>query len=275
LKSAPSARFFVAVSNLARAGIVAVSMLQETKLTYPPLNTLKPVADDVWIVDGPVIRFNVGAGFHMPFSTRAAIIRMGHNLFVHSPTPLEAGLRAEIDRIGKPSWIVGPNRLHYWWIPDWHMAYRDAEVYVAPRTAERARDRLSMTCRGLDRQSGYPWDHAIKTLPIAGSYMTEVVFFHVPSRTLVLTDLIENFESDKVTSRFLRFLMWLGGVLDPDGSTPNDLRLTLKRNRPQVKAAIETILDWNPERIILAHGRWYDRDGRAELQRAFRWILDS
>lgn len=25
--------------------------------TYPPLNTLKRVAEDIWIVDGPVIRF--------------------------------------------------------------------------------------------------------------------------------------------------------------------------------------------------------------------------
>ena len=25
-----------------------------------------------------------------------------------------------------------------------------------------------------------------------------------------------------------------------------------------------------PERIILAHGRWYDRDGVSELRRAFR-----
>jgi hypothetical protein len=37
--------------------------------TYPPINTLKPVVDDLWIVDGPVIRF----GFpwpKMPFPTR-------------------------------------------------------------------------------------------------------------------------------------------------------------------------------------------------------------
>lgn len=33
-------------------------------------------------------------------------------------------------------------------------------------------------------------------------------------------------------------------------------------------------LGWNPERIILAHGRWYRRDGTAELRRAFRWLLD-
>jgi len=62
-------------------------MLHETSPTYPPLNTLKPVADEVWIVDGPMIRFGI-PGFKMPFPTRATIIRLaGKDLFVHSPTP--------------------------------------------------------------------------------------------------------------------------------------------------------------------------------------------
>ncbi|MCP5170337.1 MAG: hypothetical protein H6999_11365 [Hahellaceae bacterium] len=32
------------------------------------------------------------------------------------------------------------------------------------------------------------------------------------------------------------------------------------------------MLQWQPERIILAHGRWYAHDGTAELRRAFRWV---
>jgi hypothetical protein len=34
------------------------------------------------------------------------------------------------------------------------------------------------------------------------------------------------------------------------------------------------MIAWDPERIILAHGRWYERNGTAELKRAFRWLLD-
>lgn len=249
-------------------------MLQETHLTYPPLNTLKPVADEVWIVDGPIIRFGI-PGLKMPFPTRATLIRLsGRDLFVHSPTPFGAGLKAEVERIGTPRWIVGPNRLHYWWIPDWHAAHPGSEVYVAPRTAEQARGRLAFDCRTLDRSSGYPWDHLIRTLPVAGDYMTEVVFFHIPSRTLVLTDLIENFEPAKTGSWLVQFLTWAGGVRDPDGCTPRDMRLSFMRNRAEVRAAVETMVGWDPERIVLAHGRCYVRDGGAELRRAFRWILD-
>lgn len=242
--------------------------------TYPPLNTLKPVAEEIWIVDGPLIRFGA-AGLKMPFPTRATIIRLdGGDLFIHSPTPLDAGLRREVDKIGTPRWLIGPNRLHYWWIPDWHAAYPAAEVYLAPKTAERAGARLDLDYRSLDRQSGHPWDRQIRTLPINGAYMTEVAFLHTPSRTLVLTDLIENFEPEKAGPLLMRFLIWIGGVRDPDGCTPRDMRLTFLRNKLQVKAAIETLVDWDPERIILAHGRWYDRNGGAELRRAFRWILN-
>ena len=59
--------------------------------------------------------------------------------------------------------------------------------------------------------------------------MTEAVFLHRDSRTLILTDLIENFERGRVHGWLLRLLTSLGGVLDPDGSTPRDLRVTFQR----------------------------------------------
>jgi|GEM_PF-2840811 hypothetical protein len=39
--------------------------------------------------------------------------------------------------------------------------------------------------------------------------MQEVDFFHKESRTLILTDMIENFEVDKMDSCFLKILMKL------------------------------------------------------------------
>ncbi|MCO5131970.1 MAG: DUF4336 domain-containing protein [Xanthobacteraceae bacterium] len=239
--------------------------------TYPPLDTLKPVANDVWIVDGPLIRFGPPL-LRMPFSTRMTVVGLPGGLFVHSPTPLTDMLRRQIAAIGAPRWIVGPNRIHYWWISQWHDAFPDAAVYLAPRVREQAGARIDFDCLALDRSEGYPWDGGIATLPVAGRYMTEVVFFHRSSRTLIVTDLIENFEPDKLPSRWMRMLTWLGGVRDPDGSMPRDMRTTFT-DRAALKAAIEMMLDWNPERVILAHGRWYPRDGAAELRRAFRWLL--
>jgi hypothetical protein len=72
----------------------------------------------------------------------------------------------------------------------------------------------------------------------------------------------------------MRIMARLGGVVDPDGQMPRDMRLTYRRQRPQMKAAVETMIGLDPQRVILAHGRWYRENGGAELRRAFRWLLD-
>lgn len=51
-------------------------MERDSFATYPPLDTLKSVADDVWIVDGPTIRFGAPL-LKMPFLTRMTIMAAG------------------------------------------------------------------------------------------------------------------------------------------------------------------------------------------------------
>lgn len=200
------------------------------------------------------------------------IIRLaGGQLFVHSPTPVTPSLQAEIAEIGRPRWIIGPNRIHYWWIPDWRAAYPDADVHLAPRIREQSGGRIDFSAETLDRDHGYPWDTAIATLPIDGSYMTEVEFFHHASRTLILTDLIENFETSKMPTTWMRWLVRLAGVADPHGGMPLDMRLTFWRERRALKDAIRRMIAWQPERVVIAHGRWFERDGTAALRRAFKW----
>jgi hypothetical protein len=250
-------------------------MHDDSRATYPPLNTLKRVVDNVWIVDGPVIRFGMPWP-KFPFPTRMTVVRLSSgDLFVHSPTPLTPSLRAEVERQGRVRFIIGPNRIHYWWIPEWKAAFADADIHLAPRIGEQARGRIAFKTNSLAAARGYPWDAEIATLPIPGSHMTEVEFFHRASRTLILTDLIENFEPEKVGALFLRLLTWIGGVSPPQGGLPRDLRLNFTwRHKEELRAAAKTMLGWNPERIIIAHGRWYDGNGAAELRRVFQWALE-
>ena len=101
--------------------------------------------------------------------------------------------------------------------------------------------------------------------------MEEVVFFHRKTRTLVLADLIENFEPGKIGGAY-RWLVRFAGAADPDGKAPIDLRLTFSGRKDAARASFERMLAWEPDKVILAHGRWYNRNGSAELRRAFRWL---
>ncbi|WP_026379658.1 DUF4336 domain-containing protein [Afifella pfennigii] len=239
---------------------------------YEPLNTLKPIAEDVWIVDGPKIsmRYVVGS---LPFTTRMTVLRLSDGgLVLHSPTPLTEELAAAVSELGEIRTLLAPNKLHYWWIGDWKARFPDATAYAAPGVAEAARQRFS----GFEAEittAPLEWGKEIACLPLVGGFMTELELFHRPSATLVLTDMVENFQAERITCPHLRLLMRLGGVMDPAGSTPRDLRLTFFGRRGAAGHAAKEMLAWRPERVLLAHGRCYLDDGEAELARALRWLL--
>ncbi|HEY7298083.1 MAG TPA: DUF4336 domain-containing protein [Xanthobacteraceae bacterium] len=239
---------------------------------YAPLNIPKAVAPDVWIVDGGEIRFSY-FGFNLPFPTRMTIVRLpSGGLWLHSPTVPDEALFGKINEIGPIRFLIAPNTLHYWWIADWKEKFPAALVYTVPGLQRSARRRIPIE-RTLEAAPPPEWADAIDQVMIRGDMLTEVEFFHRSSRTLILTDLIENFELSRIRKRFYRWLMRIGGVADPDGKAPYDMQLSFFRHRNGVRTAVRRMIAWKPERIIIAHGRWYDVDAGFELNRAFRWIL--
>lgn len=238
---------------------------------YEPLNTLKQVVFGVWIVDGPAIRF-----YGVPFSTRATVIRLkSGDVWVHSPTKLTESLRAEVAELGPVRHLIAPNWIHYAYLPDWQAAFPGVTTWAAPGVASRARQRgmeLHIDHR-LGQDAPEDWAGEIDQMIVEGSSThREAVFFHRATRTLILTDLIENFEP-KNMPLWMRPVLRLAGIADPHGSMPRDMRATFRGGQYQLAAAIRQMIDWGPERVILAHGRWFERDGVAELKRAFGWVL--
>lgn len=243
---------------------------------YAPILTLKPVAEGIWVIDGPIVRMAMyGAG--IPFPTRATVVRLASGgLWVHSPTAeLPASLKAELDALGPVEHLVSANLIHYAGIPVWSEVWPEATCWASPGVRERAASQGIAVRFDDDLQDEPPaaWRDDLDQLVFKGSrYLEEVVFFHRESRTLVLADLIENFERDKVHGTMFRALLALSGAVDPDGKAPVDLRATFWGRKDQARESFARMRAWEPERVILSHGRWYERDGAAELDRAFRWL---
>lgn len=241
---------------------------------YEPINTLKPVAQDVWIVDGPICQMSVGPT-SFPFPTRMTIVRLGTGeLFVHSPIEFDPELSRVIEELGPVTHLVSPNRLHYAFIADWKAHYPQATAWASPGVRSRAASQKIDVA--FDRELGdapeEAWSDDLDQLRFRGSRVVdEIVFFHRASRTLILTDLIENFELHRVPTKY-RLLMRLAGIADPDGKTPIDFRLTFFGNKDEARESARQLIAFDPERVIIAHGRWYEQDGTAELRRAFRWL---
>src|SRR3546814_16571211 len=80
-----------------------------------------------------------------------------------------------------------------------------------------------------------------------GGIVSEVDFFHYPSRTLVLTDLIENIEPRRVKNILYRWLIRLGGAADPDSKAPRDMQWSFRKHRAEVPPAAARLIGWSPE----------------------------
>lgn len=242
---------------------------------YEPLNTLKPVGDRIWIVDGDIIKMNVLA-LGIPFSTRMTIIQLNDGtLWCHSPIKPTDKLLQDINKLGKVTHLISPNKIHYAYIEEWKTYYPDAVTWSSPGVEKRAQSQKIQATfeRSLDDAPPSDWSDEIDQLIFKGSHaLEEVVFFHKSSQTLILTDLIENFEPKRTSSFFWRTVYKLAGIADPDGRTPIDMRLTFSGQKDQARTCYKQLLKWQPDKIILAHGRWYDKNGTTELKRAFRWL---
>lgn len=237
---------------------------------YEPLNTPKPVAPDIWVIDGPAIRF-----YGLPFSTRATVIRLENgDLWVHSPTCLTDGLKADLETLGPVRHLIAPNWIHYAHLADWQAACPKAVAWAAPGVVERAA-KHGLTLHPDHRLAArpeVPWQTQIDQIIVEGSKThREAVFFHRASGTLILTDLIENFETAKLPA-WTRPLVWLAGLDAPRGRMPPDMYWSF-RDKQRLADSVEIIIGWQPERVILAHGRWFTQNGTAELERAFRRLL--
>ena len=238
---------------------------------YEPLETLKPVAESLWIVDGPP---PPGGGCRLP--TRSVVLRLADGgLWVHAPTRPGAGLRRELDALGPVAHLVVPNPRHLTWAADWAAAYPQAELWAAPGVAARAQ-RAGLALPGLREldagRAEAAWRAEMAQLvPRGHRRFREAVFFHHATATLILADLVQALETSRMHP-VCRPGVWLSGVDDSDPKMPLSLRLGL-RDGAALAEDIETLIGWAPRRLILSRGRCYAQGATPLLERAFRRVL--
>jgi len=243
---------------------------------YDPLSQYKPVAQSIGIVDGPFEYLTTaGVRLPLPFTTRMTVVRLSNgDLFIHSPIAFDPALAGSLRAMGTVRHLVSPNQCHYAHIGEWSRAFPGAIAWASPGARKRARSR-GIDVR-FDRDIGIEppeeWRDEIDQTVVPGGIFGETVFFHNESKTLILADTIINLELDKIRQPW-RFAAKLTGMYYPRGQIFFGMRLPLLLQKRKTRAAVQKMLSWQPERIILSHGRWFDANAGATLQRLFGWAL--
>jgi hypothetical protein len=165
--------------------------------------------------------------------------------------------------------LVEPNKLHHLALDAWVERYPDALLYAPPGLAAKRRD---LTFHAEIGDAPDPsWGEEIAHVIFRGSFaLEEVVFFHRASATVLVCDLIQRFDPASLPG-WRGALMRLDGLVGPDGSTPRELRASFWK-RGAGRAALRTALDWNPQRLVIAHGVLPQENGREALAHGLRWL---
>jgi len=227
---------------------------------------LREIGRELWIADGPAVRF-LGL---FPYPTRMAVARLRDGgLWVWSPIALDDALADALAVHGPVRHLVEPNRLHHLPLADWLARFPEARLHPPPGLAKK---RAELPWQAELGDAAPPaWSGEIDQLVFRGSwFLEEVFFFHRASRTLLVGDLIQRFDPATL-SGWRKWLMRLDGLVDSDGGAPRDWRATCW-NRDAARASLARSLEWQAERLVIAHGMLPQANGSAALAHAFRWL---
>ncbi len=231
------------------------------------MDSLTALGDGLYVVDGPVVR---DMGVH--FTTRMSVVQLSTgDVWVSSPVEVPFEVLSEIRQLGPVRYLVSPTPRHFWRLYAWHTLFPDAELWSSPLTPITLKHGNLPLTGILDDQATLPWTPDLKHAVIRGSnWLNEVAFFHRPSRTLLMEDVIQIHDA-RPGHPLRNALIDLGGVAAPGGGVSRDIRLTF-RHRDAARESVKRILAWDFETLVIAHGPLVTSAARLTVENAFSWL---
>lgn len=230
---------------------------------------LAGIGPDLWTVTQPLQFLGLEIG------SRMTVVRLpSGGLVLISPIELSISHRQALDKLGMVQQIVAPNRFHHLFVDGAQHLYPEAKTWgVAGLSQKRPDLRFDalLTEPGSfeDTLDYLPFQGFASILPSGIQLAHETVFYHHPSRTLIITDLAFNFDE---TNRFaVRLAGRIGGSYK--SLSPSRLEKWGTRDKAAVEVSVKNILAWDFDRVIPAHGSIVETDGKTALRSGFEWFL--
>ncbi|WP_324281678.1 DUF4336 domain-containing protein [Cyanobacterium aponinum UTEX 3221] len=227
---------------------------------------LKQIDSDIWVAEQPLKYLGINVG------TRMTVIRSNSDqLSIISPIQINDAIKKQLETIGVVTNIIAPNLFHYLFASDCKNLFPYA-TFWADLDLKKKKPDLPID-KTFDYQGGNLNDHlkymffdGFKTITLNGfSRLNEFIFYHPTSRTLILTDIAFNFDksfsfSTKLVSRLI------GGY---NNLSPSLLEKIATTNKNKIKSILHEILDWDFDRVIMAHGSIIESNGKEKLIKGF------
>ncbi|QSV16287.1 DUF4336 domain-containing protein [Photobacterium ganghwense] len=218
---------------------------------------MRQIGENLWVHEDSMSMMGTRLGLRM------TIIRLADRaVWVHSPTAMSDRLKHQVDGIGQVKYIVAANNAHSKWLQEWCEAYPDADAYVSagiPRKVPLSNYHILQ--KGMENV--WKEDLLWETMPHVPLF-NETVFFHQPSRSLIVTDMIQNYpeqEPEGMAGLLTKYVFEPIGFKGCCVAPPLKMGLTIK-DKQAFARFIDHIRQWDFERIVVTHGDIIEDDAK-------------
>jgi hypothetical protein len=229
-----------------------------------PLELHEYRTGQIWLCNYPVTYL------WMKFYARMTVIRLNDGrLMLHSPCEIDGHTRRALLELGEVAYIVAPGTFHYLHVPSAQAAFPRAEIFICPGI-ERKRPDMHFDWL-LGDTAPAAWADQLEQVLLRGSrWICEVAFFHRQTRTLILVDLIERF-SDATPHVDWKLKLWWKVVFHMWNIAKPAPEYQLGwSDRKAARTSLHRILQWDFERVIVAHGDLIESDARQVVETAWQ-----
>ncbi len=186
---------------------------------------------------------------------RMTIVKLTNGgLWIHSPTALSDELKSKVETLGPVNFIIGPSNGHNLWLREWQKAYPKASLHVSFGVVKKL---ALKNVQVLDESHDNIWQSDLVRVYMQGApFFNESVFFHPSTKSLIVTDLIQNHSDDwpaGLPGFLWRFIFAPLGFSGQCVAPPLKLGFMIK-DKQAFASCISRIQDWDFERIIVTHG---------------------
>jgi hypothetical protein len=192
------------------------------------------------------------------------IIRLpSRRLVLHSMAAFSPGDVAQIRALGEPSWLVEAMMLHDTFARQGRDTFPDIP-FLAPEGFAKVVNFATSPLFPAPAE----WSGQLEVFALAGlPRLKEHLFLHIPSRTLILADLVFNFPPEETGWNHF-FHRYIAGIKGYPGMS-RVFRLCIE-DRSAFRTSITAVLAADFDRIVVGHGNLIERDGKALLRRALK-----
>lgn len=222
------------------------------------------ITGQIWLCSYPVKY--LGIEFH----ARMTVIRLDDGrLMLHSPCEIGDRMRRALAELGGVAYIVAPGKFHHLHVPSAQAAFPEAETFICPGLEGKRPDMHFDWLLGDTAPAA--WAGQLDQVLVRGNrWIWEVAFFHRQTRTLILVDLIEKFTDATPHVDWKLKLCWKVVFHMWNIAKPAPEYQLGWSDKKAARTSLQHILQWDFERVILAHGDLIEVDTRQVVEKAWQ-----